>query len=162
MLFVGVPPVHQLNPYNGLANSRFDTLLFGINRLRSDGNAYELHFVATSVFSPSNLGLCQPPSPAMIWSASIGPHVFGSYSWTGVAFLNTGSTALHAASTPPSRTNNVASPRMASPSRRSYGVISSVNTCRTISSTPSPTIASPGTLTRAPTEIATLGLRRKR
>src|SRR5258708_31312713 len=36
MLFVGVSPVHQLNPYNGLANSRFHTLLFGINRLRSD------------------------------------------------------------------------------------------------------------------------------
>jgi hypothetical protein len=33
---VGVSPVHQLNPYNGLANSRFHTLLFEINRLRSD------------------------------------------------------------------------------------------------------------------------------
>jgi len=40
MLFVGVSPVHQLNPDNGLANSRFHTLLFGINRSRSDGIPY--------------------------------------------------------------------------------------------------------------------------
>ena len=37
---MGVSPVHQLNPYNGLANSRFHTLLFGTNRLRSDGLPY--------------------------------------------------------------------------------------------------------------------------
>ena len=32
---MGVSPVRQLNPYNGLANPRFHTLLFGINGLRS-------------------------------------------------------------------------------------------------------------------------------
>src|SRR5216684_147200 len=36
MLCVGVPPVRHLNSYNGLANSRFHTLLFGISMLRSD------------------------------------------------------------------------------------------------------------------------------
>ena len=40
MLFVGVPPVHQLNPCNGLANSRFHTLLLGISGLRSDEVPY--------------------------------------------------------------------------------------------------------------------------
>jgi hypothetical protein len=33
---VGVSPVHHLNSHNGLANSRFHTLLFAINSLRSD------------------------------------------------------------------------------------------------------------------------------
>ena len=37
---MGVSPVHQLNPDNGLANSRFHTLLFGINRSSSDGMPY--------------------------------------------------------------------------------------------------------------------------
>jgi hypothetical protein len=40
--------------------------------------ARSLHFVATSVFPASGLGLCQPPSPAMMQSASIGPQVLGS------------------------------------------------------------------------------------
>ena len=42
---MGVSPVHQLNPYNGLANSRFHTLLFGNSRLRSDTMP---HFCANS------------------------------------------------------------------------------------------------------------------
>jgi hypothetical protein len=33
-------PSTGFSQYNGLANSRFHTLLFGINRLRSDGMPY--------------------------------------------------------------------------------------------------------------------------
>jgi len=33
-------PGTGFSQYNGLANSRFHTLLFGINRLRSDGMPY--------------------------------------------------------------------------------------------------------------------------
>jgi hypothetical protein len=34
------PPGRSFGPYNGLANSRFHTLLFGIKRLRSDELAH--------------------------------------------------------------------------------------------------------------------------
>src|SRR5690348_11042128 len=72
----------------------------------------------------SSFGLCQPPSPAMIPSASGGPHVFGSYSASGVALPRIGSITRQAASTPSSRANSETSPRIASPSNRSYGIIS--------------------------------------
>ena len=34
-----------------------------------------LHFVVSIVLSAIGLGLCQPPSPAMIWPASAGPQL---------------------------------------------------------------------------------------
>src|ERR1700731_4533300 len=37
---IGLSHMIRTCPYNGLANSRFHTLLFGINRLRSDGMPY--------------------------------------------------------------------------------------------------------------------------
>src|ERR1700730_1946448 len=81
--------------------------------------ARDFHFVACIALSAIGLGLCQPPSSAIMRSASVGPQVVGSESWTGVALPKAGSTTLQAASTLSSRTNSVGSPRSASPSRRS-------------------------------------------
>lgn len=43
-------------------------------------------------------GLCQPPVGETISSTSLGPQVFGSYTWTGVSAFNTGSTMRQASS----------------------------------------------------------------
>src|SRR5204863_3057425 len=69
----------------------------------------------------SGLGSCQPSSPATTARAAAGPQVPGSYSATGTELWSIGSTTRHAASTPSSRVKSEASPRMASPSSRSYG-----------------------------------------
>ena len=61
-----------------------------------------------------------------------------------------------------SRVNKEESPRSASRSKRSYGNCSLRGSCRAISSTGSPRISSPCRLTRAPAEITTSGLSRKR
>ena len=47
----------------------------------------------------ARLGLCQPPGGATFWSTALGPHVFGSYAWTGVPAFSTGSTIRQASST---------------------------------------------------------------
>src|SRR5262249_18003153 len=69
----------------------------------------------------------QWPMPAMRLSASDGPQVPGAYSWTGEAVPRIGSTMRHASSTASSREKSVASPRAASPRRRSYGSMSSAH-----------------------------------
>src|SRR5439155_15837608 len=66
-----------------------------------------------------HVGHCHPPICAVSATASGGPQLPGSYSRTGVAVPRMGWTTAHAASTASSRANSVASPAMASPSRRS-------------------------------------------
>ena len=92
----------------------------------------------------------------MSWSASGGPQVPGSYSWTGATLPRHRSTTRQAASTASSRANRVGSPS-ASPRSRSYGAISSGVWCRATSSTFSPAISSPGVLARVPRAIDDLG-----
>src|SRR5207253_1929991 len=77
----------------------------------------------------SGLGSCQPSSPVTTARAPAGPQVPGSYSATGTELWSIGSTTRHAASTPSSRVKSAASPRMASPSRRSYGDFSPEGEC---------------------------------
>src|SRR5215510_9930720 len=92
----------------------------------------------------SALGSCQPSSPATTFRAADGPHVPGRYSAGAVVLPRMGSTTRQASSTPSSLMNRDASPRIASPSSRSYGVSSAPAAWRATSSTASPTIASPG------------------
>ena len=70
-------------------------------------------------------GLCQPPTSAANRSASEGPQLPGWYSSRGVASPRIGSTIAHAASTASSLTNSVATPRIASVNKCSYGATSS-------------------------------------
>src|SRR6266478_1406307 len=111
-------------------------------------------------------GVFHPPTLATSASASFGPHVPGSYSYIGLGPWITGSTIAHAASTTSWRAKRVASPSIASPSRRSYASIRPPSPCAawstTLSSTGLPVIPSPGRFARAPTAISTCGLRRKR
>src|ERR1700692_2885896 len=72
----------------------------------------------------SGFGSCQPSWLATMARAATGPQGPGSYSATGAALVTIGSTTRHAASTPSSLVKSEASPRMASPSRRSYGDLS--------------------------------------
>ena len=72
------------------------------------------------------------------------------------------STTRHASSTPSWRANSRPSPLIASPSSRSYGLISSGNSFDRNSSRCSPMFASPGILARAPRPISIIGLNRKR
>src|SRR5271165_4345885 len=112
------------------------------------------------VFSMS--GSCQVSSPSTIFAAAAGPHVPGSYSMTGGLAVRMGSITCQAASTLSSWVNSARSPRMASPSRRSYGDFSRCELWRAINSTGSPRMSSPLRFTNAPVEITTSGLKRSR
>src|SRR6185437_2938999 len=107
-------------------------------------------------------GSCQPPSAAISLSEAAGPQLPDSYWMTFSASSSAGSMIRHAASMPSSRPNSSASPRSASPSSRAYGRRTRLGCWRATSSTFPPRIASPGRFTRAPVEITTSGLRRKR
>jgi hypothetical protein len=63
--------------------------------------------------------VCQPAVPAAMRSVSAGPQLPGSYSSTGTLACSVGSTNCQAVSTRSCRANSVASPIIASPSRRS-------------------------------------------
>src|SRR6185312_1574689 len=111
---------------------------------------------------PSSVGLCQPSGSATTRAASRGPHVPGAYTPGGGMPASTGSTTRHAASMLSLLAKSDASPSSASPISFSYGVIWSGDWRRAISSTSSPTMRSPGALTRACSEMNTSGERRKR
>src|SRR5580704_9553675 len=68
---------------------------------------------------PYFCGWYHPPTSSVSGSASLGPHVPGSYSRTGVTSPRIGCTTAHAASTASSRANSIPSPDMASVSSRS-------------------------------------------
>src|SRR6516225_4117361 len=75
------------------------------DRCRSPGDGFgirayfHLHSVLLRGPQGATTGSCQPPGGAMIEAASLGPQLFGSYSWTGGAAASTGSTIRHASST---------------------------------------------------------------
>src|ERR1700720_1894074 len=77
-------------------------------------NCYYAEFGTWTVLSLCSSGLCQPSTSVAKRSASRGPHEPGRYGCKFVALARMGSTIAQAASTASSRTNNMASPCMAS------------------------------------------------
>ncbi len=71
-------------------------------------------------------GSYQPPKRSTIRAEASGPQLPEAYCSACGPLASSRSTMSHATSTESCRANNVASPRIASPSNRSYGVISSV------------------------------------
>lgn len=75
---------------------------FSRERDRIDVEHLNLHAAWTSAATGACVaitGLCQPPAGMTFASTSAGPHVPGSYSYTGVLAFSTGSTIRHASST---------------------------------------------------------------
>ncbi len=63
------------------------------------GDTHEFLLAAFGVAGASTVGSCQPPEGDTVRSASLGPQVPGSYSYTGVSAFSIGSTTRHASST---------------------------------------------------------------
>ena len=63
------------------------------------GDTHRSFLAAFGVAGASSFGSCQPPAGETVWSASFGPQLPGSYSYTGVSAFSTGSTTRHASST---------------------------------------------------------------
>src|SRR5262249_54277301 len=63
------------------------------------GKHFNIHVCSLPPDQPVTVGFCQSPGGTTCLSTSAGPQVSGSYPWTGVVVLSTGSTMRQASST---------------------------------------------------------------
>src|ERR1700676_3551279 len=72
---------HRPRPYQGLLSCYMHSACDNEHAFLLDQHrilARDFHFVACIALSAIGLGACQPPSSAIMRSASVGPQVFGS------------------------------------------------------------------------------------